>query len=226
MGIDAKPSQVRTFEDLERARQRPARWARRALATVGTILVLTQTPIVGATGDFLRGIGEDTDKPPASEANMGGQSIVNVSQVRLENGNTDFWPNLRRNPQVHNYGKDGHNDNHISWPDVATINKVPLSVDPEAKTIITTESPGFVMGGNPDNESPGAPKGLWEVFDLTMKDGTKEEGYLSVSGNSQGFVETHLSGIMTPIDQQHGNSLKDKINQTTVVVVSEPTVKP
>ena len=200
----------------EGSRKKRKKWIRRVLAATATAVVLTQTPIPGAVGDFLRGIGEDSNRPGATEANMGGQSIINVGEVRLETGNTAVWPVLRENPAVHD-GNDGFNPNGVSWGDVKTINGAPIDVEPGTETTITVNNPAFVKGGNADNATPGAPQGLWEEVDVVRKDGTEENDYLSVSEQTGGRVTLELSGVMTPLNQQDGNSLGDKVNETTVV---------
>lgn len=210
-----KSDHARSYTEIQALKNKRNKWLRRALVAGVTAIALSKTPIPGAAADFLRGIGEDTDKPVATEANMGGKSIINLKEVTLETGNKVIWPILRENPTIHT-GKDGINPNGIPWTDVATINKTPIDVKPGEEITITVNNPTFVMGGNPDNAIPGAPKGLWEVLEVVRKDGTREIDYLSVSGNTQGFVDLKLSGLMTPLDQQNGNTIEDKVNITKI----------
>lgn len=211
-----QPNHGRSYSEIEASKKNRNKWLRRALLTGTAALALTQTPIPGATADYLSGIGEDRNKPQATEANMGGTSIINLTEVKLKTGHTVIWPVLRENPEVHN-GKDGTNLNIVSWDDVNTINNAPIDVEPGKDLIITINNPTFVLGGNPDNATLGAPQGLWEVVEVVKKDGTRETDYISVSGNTESFVELNLSGLMTPIDQQNGNDLSDKLNITEVI---------
>lgn len=221
MGADSNPSHARSFAEIEASRKKRKKWIRRALAATATAVVLTQTPIPGAAADFLRGVGEDTNRPGATEANMGGKSIINVEEVRLETGKTVFWPVLRSNPAVHD-GNDGFNPNGIPWEDIKTINGTPIDVVSGTETTITVNNPAFVKGGNADNATPGAPQGLWEEVDVIRTDGTKENDYLSISEQTGSRVTLELSGVMTPLNQQNGNSLGDKVNETTVVTKPAP----
>ncbi len=191
-------------------RKKLTRRIRNTVAAVGVAAALSQTPIPGAAADYLSNIGVDQNRPTATEANMGGTTTITLDEVHLENGHTVIWPILRKNPAIHD-GKDGLSPNVVNWTDVETINHTPI--DAKSGTEITIANPTFVMGEN--TEGSLSQKGLWEVLDIVKKDGTEELDYVSVSGNTGGFVDFEPKGIMTPISQAN-TTLEDKLDITTV----------